>query len=100
MRSVERFCNRKERRGFMSSKIYNILTFSSRTYIKGVYKKRKFYNRMSKKNSFLFMNVHVLLSEHKISKKKFRLPVCLAVDTITFEGVSRSKRNLVGVFYL
>ena len=59
------------------------------------------------------MNVHVLyVSEDKTSKKKnVRLSVCLsvwlavrtwilAVDTITFGGVSGSKENLVGVFYL
>ena len=66
------------------------------------------------------MNVHVLyVLEHKTSKKKFcppvrpsvRLPACLsvclsvctwtfAVDTITFEGVSGSKQNLVCVFYV
>ena len=62
------------------------------------------------------INVHVLyILEDKTSKKKFRLSVCLsvclevwlyirtwtfAVDTITFEGVSGSKQNLVGVFYL
>ena len=62
------------------------------------------------------MNVHVLyVLEDKTNKKYFRLSVylsvclsvCLyvrtwtfAVDTITFEGVSGSKPNLVGVFYV
>ena len=59
------------------------------------------------------MNVHVLyVLEDKTSKKKyFRLSVGLsvcpsgctwtfAVDTITFEEVSESKQNLVGVFYV
>ena len=82
----------------------------------GVCKKRKYCNRMSeKKNYLLLMNVHVLyVLEDKTSKKNFRLPVyvyvCLSVclfvrtwtfhvDTITFEGVSGYKQNLVGVFY-
>ena len=53
------------------------------------------------------MNVHVLYVLNKTSKIKFRLSGCLAVrtwilavDTITFEGVSGSKQNLVGVFYV
>ena len=57
------------------------------------------------------MNVHVLyVLEDKKSNKKFP-SVCLdvwlyvrtwikAVDTITFEGVSGSKQNLVDVFYV
>ena len=81
-----------------------------------------------KKNSLLLTNVHVLyVAEDKTSKKNFRLsaclPVCLSVflyvcpsvclsvclslrtwtfhvDTITFEGDSGSKHNLVGVFYV
>ena len=82
----------------------------------GVCKKRKYCNRMSekKKNSLLLTNVHVLyVLEDKTSKKNSRLSIrpsvrlsgCLAVrtwtfhvDTITFEGVSGSKQNLVGVF--
>ena len=48
------------------------------------------------------MNVHVLsVLDLKISTKKVRLPVCLwvpSVDTISFEGVTGSKRNLVGVY--
>ena len=65
------------------------------------------------------MNVYVLyVLEDETSTKKFPsvclfvcLPVCLSgclavrtwtfdVDTITFEGVSGSKQNLVGVFYV
>ena len=65
------------------------------------------------------MNVHVLyVLEDKTSTKNFPficpsvcLSVCLSVwlavrkrtfdvDTITFEGVSGSKQNLVGVFYV
>ena len=58
------------------------------------------------------MNVHELyVLEHKIRKKKFRLSICLSVCTlgdlqkfsgctITFEEVSASKQNLVGVFYV
>ena len=57
-----------------------------------------------KKNSLVLTNVYVLyVLEYKTSKKL--PPVCLAirtctldVDTITFEGVSGSKQNLVGVF--
>ena len=78
----------------------------------GVCKKRKYCNRMSeKKNSLLLTNVHHLyVLEDKTSEKKFP-SVCLSVwmyvrtwtfhvDTITFEGVSGSKQNLVGVFYV
>ena len=59
------------------------------------------------------MNFHFLyVLEHKTSKKmSVCMSVCLAVrtyirtwiltvDTITFEGVSGSKQNLVGVFYV
>ena len=65
-----------------------------------------------KKNSLLLMNVHVLyMLKDKRSKKNFPLSACLDVwmyvrtwtfhvDTITFEGVSGSKQNLVGVFYV
>ena len=57
-----------------------------------------------KKNSRLLTNVHVLyvLEDKTIQKIKFRLSVCtwtFAVDTITFEGMNGSKRNLVSVFY-
>ena len=74
----------------------------------GVCKKKKYCNRMSeKKNSLLLTNVHVLyVLEDETSNKKIS-SVCLAVrtwafhvDTITFEGVSGSKQNLVGVFYV
>ena len=65
-----------------------------------------------KKNSLLLTNFHDLyVLEDKTSQKNFRLSVCLSVwmyvrtwtfhvDIITFEGVSRSKQNLVGVFYV
>ena len=66
-----------------------------------------------KKNSLLLTNAHVLyVLEDKTSKKiSVRLSVCLSgclavrtwtfhVDTITFEGVSGSKQNLMGVFYV
>ena len=65
-----------------------------------------------KKNSVLLTNVHVLyVLEDKTSEKKFP-SICLAgvcrsvctsnfaVDTITFEGISGSEQNLVGVFYV
>ena len=66
----------------------------------GVCKKRKYCNRTSeKKNS--------LLLTKQTKKISVCLSVCLAVrtwtfhvDTITFEGVSGSKQNLVGVFYV
>ena len=68
-----------------------------------------------KKNSLLLTNVHdFYVLEEKTSQKKFPsdcLSVCLDVwmyvrtwtfhvDTITFEGVSGSKQNLVGVFHV
>ena len=84
-----------------------IFTFSSHTeYVK---RESIVIARVKKrKNSLLLMNVHVLyVLEDKTSKKKFRLSVCLsgctwnfAVDTIIFEGISGSKQNLVGVFYV
>ena len=62
-----------------------------------------------KKHSLLLVNVHfhvLYVLEDKASTKKFP-SVCLAVrtwtfdvDTITFAGVSGSKQNLVGVFYV
>ena len=64
-----------------------------------------------KKNSLFLTNVHVLyILEDKTSTKNFPsfcLSGCLAVrtwtfyvDTITFEGVSGSKQNLVSVLYV
>ena len=69
----------------------------------------------NKKNSLLLKNVHdFYVLEDKTSQKKFP-SVCLSVwmsvwmyvrtwtfdvDTITFEGVSGSKQNLVGVFHV
>ena len=82
---------------------YSLITYR-------VYEKRKYYNHKieKKENSLPLINIQVLyVLEHKISKTNFRLSVCtyihtwiLAVDTITFEEVSRSKQNLVGVFYV
>ena len=101
----------------------NFFTFSSHTE----YVKREYCNRVSeKKNSLLLTNVYdFYLLEDKTSKKKSSvcLFVCMSVrpparpsvrpsvrmyvrtwtfhvDTITFEGVSGSKKNLVGVFYV
>ena len=61
----------------------------------GVCKKRKYCNRMSekKKNSSVCLSVWMSVWTY----------VCtwtFHVDTITFEGVSGSKQNLVGVFYV
>ena len=80
------------------------------------WKLRELLSHEWQKKSLLSMNVHVLyVLEDKTSKKKFRLSICLSVclsvrmsgctwtfatDTITFEGVSGSKQNLVGVFYV
>ena len=93
----------------VSDFLYFLITY-------GVCKKRKYCNRMSeKKNSLLLTNAHdFYVLEDKKSKKKFpsvRMSVCLSVwmyvrtwtfhvDTITFEGVSGSKQNLVGVFHV
>ena len=64
-----------------------------------------------KKNSLFLTNVHdFYVLEDKTSQKKFP-SVCLSVwmyvrtwtfhvDTITFEGFSGSKQNLVGVFHV
>ena len=95
----------QQRRKFVSS-FYFLITY-------GVCKKRKYSNRMSeKKNSLLLTNVYdFYVLEDKTSKKNIRLSVCLSVwmyvrtwtfhaDTITFEGVSGSKQNLVGVFHV
>ena len=96
-------------------KIFTIpFTFSSHTeYIK---RKSIVIAWEEKKNSPLLTNVHDLyVLEDKTSQKNFRLSVCLSVcldvwmyvrtwtfhvDTINFEGVSGSKQNLVGVFYV
>ena len=63
---------------------------------------------MKNEKFLLLMNVHVLyVLEDETSKKKFRPSVRLsvytwtfAVDTITFGGMSGSKQNSVGVFYV
>ena len=90
-------------KGFAS--FYFLITYE-------VCKKRKYCNRMSeKKNSLLVTNLHDLyVLEDKTSQKKFLsvgLSVWMYVRTwtfhvgiITFEGVSGSKQNLVGVFYV
>ena len=85
-------------------------TFSSHTeYVK---RESIVIASVKKKNSLLVKNVydfHVL--EDKTSQKNVRLSVCLDVwmyvrtwtfhvDTITFEGVSGSKQNSVGVFHV
>ena len=85
----------------------NIFTFSSHTeYVK---RESIVIAWVKKKNSLLLMNVHDLyVLETKQAKK---ISVCLSVwlyvrtwtfhvDTITFEGISKSKQNLVGVFYV
>ena len=66
--------------------------------------------RKEKKNFLLLTNVHVLCLRRQNKQKKIPsvyVSVWLAVrtwtfhvDTITFEGVSESKQNLVGVFYV
>ena len=57
--------------------------------------------------SFWQMFMICMLRRQNKRKKNFRLSVCLAVctwtfhvDTIAFEGVSRSNQNLLGVFYV
>ena len=84
---------------YISNSFYFLITY-------GVCKKRKYCNRMSeKKNSLLLTNVHDLyVLEDKTSQKKFPSiwmyvrTWTFHVDTITFEGVSGYKQNLVGVF--
>ena len=94
------------------------------SHVKRVCKNKKYCNRMSGKKilsfwwMFMFMKKKILsfswmflyVLEDKTSKKKKNsvcLSVCLlvctwtfAVDTITFEGVSGTKQNLVCVFYV
>ena len=87
----------------------------------GVCKKRKYYkyNRMSEKKKFSpFDKCSWFVCLRRQNKPK-KISVCLSdclfvcldvwmyvrtwtfhVDTITFEGVSGSKQNLVGVFYV
>ena len=74
----------------------------------GVCKKRKYCNRMSEKKnlSFWWMFMFCMSQKTKQAKQK-KNSVCLSVctwtfaeDTITFEGVSGSKQNMVGVFYV
>ena len=62
---------------------------------------------MSEKKNLLLTNVHYLyVLEYKTSQKKFPSVWMYVrtwtfhVDTITFEGVSGSKQNLVGVFHV
>ena len=87
----------------------SFFTFSSHTeYVK---RESIVIAWMKKKNSLLLTNVHdFYVLEDKTSQKKFP-SVCLSVwmyvrtwtfhvDTITFEGVSGSKQDLVGVFHV
>ena len=66
---------------------------------------------MSEKKSSSFDECFVCLRRQDEQKNFLRLSVCLdiwlyvrtwifAVDTMTFEGVSGFKQNLVGVFYV
>ena len=69
---------------------WNVYFYFLITY--GVCKKRKYCNRMSKEKKKKKKNPSVCLSVW--------MYVRTSVDTITFEGVSGSKQNLVGVFYV
>ena len=87
----------------------SIFTFSSHTeYVK---RESIVIAWVKKKNSLLLTNVYdFYVLEDKTSQTKFPsvcLPVWMYVrtwtfhvDTITFEGVSGSKQNLVGVFHV
>ena len=77
----------------------------------GVCKKKKYCNRMSEKKNSPFDECSCFVCLRRQNKQeKFPsacLSVCLAVrtwtfdvDTITFEGVSEFKQNLVGVSYV
>ena len=81
----------------------------------GVCKKRKYCNRMSEKKKFSPFDKCLwflcLRRQNKPKKISVYLSVWMSVwmyvrtwtfhaDTITFEGVSGSKQNLVGVFYV
>ena len=92
-----------------SNMFFFIFTFSSHTeYVK----KESIVIAWVKKNSFFLMNVHVLyVLEQKTKEMSICVSVCLsgclavrtwilAVDTITFQGVSGSKQNFVGDFYV
>ena len=92
---------------------WDFITFPSHTkYVK----RESIVITWVEKNSLLLTNVHDLyVLEDKTRQRKVRLSVCLSVcpsvwmylrtwtfhvDTITFEGVSGSKQNLVDVFYV
>ena len=80
----------------------------------GVCKKRKYCNCMREKKKFYPFDecsCFICLERQNTQKNSVCLSGCLsgclavrtwtfAVDTITFEGVSGSKKNLVGVFYV
>ena len=78
----------------------------------GVCKKRKYCNRMSEKKKFSpFDKCSCFVCLRRRNKQKKFPSVCLSVwlavrswtfhvDTLTFEGVSGSKQNLVDVFYV
>ena len=93
---------------FVPQTFFRIFTFLSHTeYVK---RESIVIAWVKKKNSLLLTNVHDLyVLEDKTSQKKCP-SVCLSVrmyvrtwtlhvDTITFEGVSGSKQNLVGVYW-
>ena len=74
----------------------------------GICKKRSIVVAWLEKKNLLLMNVYVLyVLDSKQAKEIFRLSVCtkgrlqnLSECTITFEGVSASKQNFMGVFYV
>ena len=95
---------------FVTQTFFRIFTFSSHTeYVKResiviAWVKKKF-------SAFDECSWFVCLRRQNKQKKNFHLSVCLSgclavrtwtfhVDTITVEGVSGPKQNLVGVFYV
>ena len=85
--------------------IHILFTFSSHTEY--VNREIILISRLKKKFSPFDDCSCFLCLRRQNKQKKFRLSVCLPVrtwtfhvDTITFEEVSGSKQNLVGVFYI
>ena len=80
----------------MASAFYFLITYR-------VCKKRMYCNRMSEKKKFFPFDECSCFVWLRRQKKQKKFPsVCLSfhVDTETFEGISGSKQNLLGVFYV
>ena len=104
-----KYCNRmsEKKNSFLLTNVYVLYVLEDKTskIVHYATSAKKTFFRTSIVRNFISRGVKMRISAREACVK--RLYVCLsvcrwtfAVDTITFEGISRSKENLVGVFYV